>query len=110
MIDLGMRTGQLSRGLNHLAGAQGDAQRPFLLGDNGTFAVAAKALRNQMKVVVMGGFASEAEAKANVEALRITHALYDPLRGPMHDQFWIVRRTFGAAVAERQRQCRARWP
>jgi hypothetical protein len=64
LLDLGLRHGvPLSRGRYDLCGLLGDAQRPLLQADLGTYSVVMGLLKRQMRAVARGGFESEEQAK-----------------------------------------------
>jgi hypothetical protein len=88
---LSQGTGQLSRGRYTDCGELGDSQRPLLQVDLGTTSVLDGCVLREMKAVAQGAFRSEAEAHAHVRALRMVHALNDPVRPQMHNQFSLLK-------------------
>jgi len=85
LLDLALRHGaHLSPGLYHLCGQSGDAQRPLLQADLGTYSVVLGLLKRQMKAVARGGFDSEEHAKARPQYILLAYSTSLVLHIPRH--------------------------
>ena len=84
-LDLALRHGaHLSPGLWHLCGQSGDAQRPLLQADLGTYSVVLGLLKRQMQAVARGGFDSEEHAKVRPQYILLADSDSLVLHIPRH--------------------------